>query len=360
MPTGSSHLYYPNQDNSGSLLAFDDSYFLIKLHDAQAYFSANLLQQPGVLLVSSSVESSFSQSSPTKSLHRLISLRKNTPHLLGINTNLTKWLPSIEADSLHMNFECKVLHGTPIKSLVDKMDSLQLESVLSLLRPDMAVAASVAKIVGSLLSFFAQEGKETIVFSLDMDINLSGLQVGYNAVLGSHTDEPYPNTLEIKHGQLSKLGGRELSHYSYVVIEARTIPRLNPEIARRQVWGELLYECRDTVLNATIKNKGDRSEALQRWFFGLEQVRSLARKDRSFLGCEVSALIAEAQLAVDQKLQTNQEVYGIDEIPSEWQPVLGFSTFQQLRESVRDYQDAVVLSEKLLREYAQLDSFIVK
>jgi len=355
MPTGSSYRYYPTQDNPGQLLAFGNSYFLIKLHDAQAFFSANMLQQAGVLLVSSSVESSLSQSGPTKSLHKLTSLKKNTPHRLGINTNLTKWLPSIETDSLRVNLQCKVLHGSPIKSLVEKMEGLHLESALSLIRPDIAVVATVTQIVGHLLSFFAQEGTETIVFSLDMDLNLSDLKVGYSAVLGSHTDEPYPNILEIKHGQLSLPGGHELTRYSYAVIEVRTVPRLTPDFARRQVWGELLYECRDTALNATIRNEDDRLEALQRWFFGLEQVRAFARKDHSFLEREVSELIAEAQLLVEPKLEPPLETYGVDIIPVEWQPILGFSTPQELRDAVRDYQDAVQLSEQLLQKYAQAD-----
>ena len=52
MPTGVSPLQYPEQPTLPEAMALDldNSYFLVKLHDAQAYFEAGWLVQPGVFL----------------------------------------------------------------------------------------------------------------------------------------------------------------------------------------------------------------------------------------------------------------------------------------------------------------------
>ena len=355
MPTGVSHLYYPIQDNPGDPLAFDDSYFLVKLHDAQAFFPANLLKQAEFLLVSSSVESSFLPNSPIQSIHKLTTLRKNAPCRLGIHTNLTSWLPARADDSISVKLEYKVLQGAPMKSLVDKMEELQLESVVSAIRPDIAIAVTISKIVGHLLSFFLQEGKQIELFPLKIDLNVADLKVGYYAVLGSYTEETYPKILEIKQGQLTEQHGHELSHYSYAVFQVQMIKRRGSEVVRRASWGELLSVCKDEALHMTIRDEDDRREAFQKWLVGLTQVRVLARKDYGFLTHEVNGVIAEAQSEVEQKLlpQHGLESQEEETYPDEWQQVLGVSTPQELRRTVRDYQDAVELSERLLREYQQ-------
>src|SRR5438105_10030405 len=144
MPTGVSHRYYPdNQPDPAYPLELDDSYFLVKLYDAQAFFPANVLKQAKLLLVSSLVESSFLPGNPTKSLHKLTTLKRNAPCHLGINTNLTGWLPANASDTLRFTLNYTIMQGTPIETLVGKMEQLQLEAVVSLIRPDIAVAIKI-------------------------------------------------------------------------------------------------------------------------------------------------------------------------------------------------------------------------
>ncbi len=79
MATGVSPLYYPDQPTPNFNQEIDNSYFLVKLHDTQAFFQANWLAKPGLLILSSSVESSFQPNSPTQSLHKISTLQKNIP-----------------------------------------------------------------------------------------------------------------------------------------------------------------------------------------------------------------------------------------------------------------------------------------
>src|SRR5579885_153765 len=357
MATGVSRCYYPTQPDPRYPLICDDCYFLLKIHDTQAFFPANKLQQARYLLFTSSVESSFFPDNPTQSLHKLTSLEANKPAHLGISTNLTGWLPAREQDTMKVTINYTVKRGAPVKELVEKMQKLRIESVVSLVRPDMAVAAKTTQIVtqvlSNLLSSFLHEDEETDIFALEMNQNLSDLKAGYYAVLGAMTNERFPLTLEMLNGQLLEPGRGELLRHSSVVIEVQTTPRHKQELIRCEPWGELLLESKEEILNAAIRTEHERDEAFQRWRISLRQVRRLAQKDRSFLLREIDAVLAEAQTEVEQKLQTRValQTRGLEDYPDEWQEVLHFSTPQERRRAGRDYQDALELSEQLLQQY---------
>ncbi|HEU5227451.1 MAG TPA: hypothetical protein VFU49_06525 [Ktedonobacteraceae bacterium] len=357
MATGVSRCYYPTQPDPRYPLVCDECYFLLKIHDTQAFFPANRWQQAQYLLFTSSVESSFFPGNPTQSLHKLTSLKTNVAAHLGVSTNLTGWLPAREQDTIKVTINYTVKRGAPVKELVEKMQQLHIESVVSLVRPDMAVAAKtsqiVAQVLGNLLSSFLQEDEQTEIFALEMNRNLSDLKAGYYAVLGAMTNERFPLALEMHNGQLIEPGRGELPRHSYVVIEVLTTPRHNQELIRCEPWGELLLECKEEILHATIRTEHERDEAFQQWRISLRQIRRLAQKDRSFLLREIDAVLAEAQMEIEQKLQprVTQQAQGLEDYPDEWQEVLHFSTPQELRRAVRDHQDALELSEQLLRQY---------
>jgi len=357
MATGVSRCYYPAQPDPRYPLVCDDCYFLLKIHDTQAFFPANRLQQARYLLFTSSVESSFFPGNPTQNLHKFTLLKANERAHLGKNINLTGWLPARELDTMKVTINYTVKRGAPVKTLVEKLQQLNIEPVVSLVRPDIAVAAKTSRIVvqilGNLLSSFLQEDELTEIFPLEMDLNLSDLKAGYYAVLGAMTNERFPLALEMLNGQLVEPGRGELSRHSYAVIEVLTTPRHKQELIRCEPWGELLLECKEEILHATIRTEQERDEVFQHWRIALKQIRRLAQKDRSFLLREIDAVLAEAQTEVEQKLQPHLtlQAQGLEDYPDEWQEVLHFSTPQELRRAVRDYQDALELSEQLLQQY---------
>ncbi|SRR6266702_2657509 len=361
MPTGASHLYYPDpQPDPKYPLVPDNSYFQVKIHDAQAFYPANVLKQAKYLIFRSSVGSSFPTDLPTKSLHteslhKFTTLKRNESFHLGVNTNLTDWLPASTTDSLRITLSYRVIQGKPIEAFVGKMEQLQLETVMSLIRPDMAVAVKISEIVGHLLSYFLHEGEQTELFSPTIDLNLADLKAGYHVVLGSLTNEPPLNALEIKNGYLTARGGHELTRYCYIVLQVQTTPRRKQESIRKQAWGELLQECKDEALNTTIGDPEDRAEAYQKLRIRLEQLKRLALKDHSFLQSEIEAVIGEVRDEVDKKLGSRKtpETKGLEEYSAEWQQLLGVRTPQELHHAVRDYQDAVELTERLLQQYQQ-------
>ncbi len=358
MPTGVSGLYYPIQPDTAYPLELDNSYFLVNLCSAQAFFPAGPLAQADFLLLSSSVESTFIPGPPVQSLHKLTLLKKNIPSHLGISTNLTNWLPARGTDMVKFALNYTITRAAPMKSLVDKIEQLDLAAKVSVIRPDVAVAVKLTEIVGNLLSYFSQEGGQTEVFTLAMDLNVASLKSGYYAVIGSRTDEIWPSVLQIDiNGRLIGRGGRALTRHSYAVIQVLALKRRGSEALRDEIWGELLQLSKDQALGAASGNEDERSKALQNWRASLAQIRMLARKDRAFLQKEIDGIIADAQLEIEQALlpRTSPESAGLDLYPEEWQAALGVRTPMELRHIVRDYKDALELSERLVRQYNLLE-----
>jgi hypothetical protein len=356
MPEGVSSPYYPKQDGPNYRLEPDNSYFLAKLRDAQVFFPASWPRQADFVIASTEVSSSSYLDRSVKSLYKVSLVEKNKPVRLGLSVNLTDWLPALADASIRLALTYTVVQGAPFKTLLDKMGETNLAAKVSLVRPDLGVAIKITEIAGYLLSYFAQEGQQVDVFPLTMDLNLADLQVGCYVVVGSKNEAtwPDPKLLKMEGDQLAYPTGGVLDKLSYAVIEVLGTPRRKPEAVRRTAWGELLYTAKDRILDALApRDDQARTEAFTEWRGALSQVRTLARKDLSFLGQEVDEAIAEAQNVVEAKLfpAVTRQAGGIEEYPEEWQAILGVANGEELRRAVRDYQDAVALSEQLLREY---------
>jgi hypothetical protein len=356
MPTGASPLYYPEQPPPPSKLELDNSYFRVQLHHAQAFFKAGWLTEPGFVTLSSSVESSFQPGSPIQSLHRISTLQKNTPCGLGVGTNLTQYLPVRPSDSLRIAIKYTVSQDKPVQNLLTQMQQTGLVAQLSLARPDWAVALKVSDVAGKLLSYLLREGSEHDIFDLKIDLNLSDLKTGYYVVLGSKNDENWPEPRILKIDQdsslITKTGG-SLSHLCYAVIKVAGLSRQMQEVFRDEPWWELLQIAKENILDAIPDSELERRELLGEWRFALKQVKSLARKRREFLWSEIQEILATAETEVQAKLKppSTPEAFGFDELPDDLQEILEVETKEDLQKLVRDYHDALEVSQKLLADY---------
>lgn len=354
MATGVSHVIYPRQPKPLCDLDLENCYYLIKLHDAQAFFEAGWLVKPGTLIFSSSVESSFQPGTPTQSLHLVTTLQKHVPCHLGVSTNLTDWLPARATDTLRVTLKYVVIQDTPFKELVDQVTQIGLAAKVSLVRPDWAVAVKVSEVVGRMLSYLLQEGQQREVFPLTVDLNLADLSTGYYAVIGSQRDEGWPTALQIDpNGRLADLNNHLLLRHSYAVLQILAVPRRGQEIARGEPWWELLQLGREHALDAYPINDQERRKALGSWRTTLAEVRALARKERGILLQEIGDIIRSVQVEVEEHLlgETTPEAFDTDALPREWQELLDVPTRHILYRSVQDYQNLLSLSQSLLEKY---------
>lgn len=94
------------------------------------------------------------------------------------------------------------------------------------------------------------------------------------------------------------------------------------------------------------------TDTLIDWRETLAKVRELARKDHGRLLLELREIIQAAQVEVEQKLIPVAR-QSVQELPEKWQALLEVRTERELEESVRDYQDALEVSRRLMEMYQQ-------
>ena len=356
MPTGVGRPYYPEQAEPRYPVELENSYFLVKLHEAQAFFEAGWLVKPGYLIFSSKVESTFQPDSPMQSLYKITTIQKNIPCKLGIGVNLTDWLPSRTGDSLHIEIQQTVIQDSPIKDLLERMDSLGLIAQLTTARPDLKAAIKVSQIAGKLLSYSLNEGGSQEIFRLAIDLPLVDLKAGYYAAVGSQKELSWPEGLRIRgEGQNASLTASEgdLDKFSYAVIQVLAFKRRGEEMAREEAWWELLQSGKEQALDACPMDDAESRKVWESWRSTLAQSKRMAFKDRIFLKEEIAEIFKKAQVEVQRALMPNttHEAYGESEIPEAWQEILGVSTEEELYSSVNDYQEALEMSKKLMESY---------
>ncbi len=354
MQTGVSHLVYPkNQPKPLSELKANDSYFLIKVHDAQAFFDTHIFSDAGYLILSSIVEGPDRAHPPIQSVHQISTITKNIPCRLGINTNLTNWLPASADSTLKVSLKYTVIKDTPFKNLVDKMEQMGLAAKASAIQPELSVSIKVSQIAGRFFSYLLQEGKPQEIFSSTVDLNVANLQAGYQVMLGSHKKEEWPSDLSInRERRLRAQSQAQLEKLSYAVIEVQSIPRLGDQSASDEAWWELLQLAKSQALDTSPGSDKERETLFNEWLKTLrQQIRPLSLKARGFLKEEIDQIIQKAQVDVEKKLLLGSEALGDEELPKAWQEVLGVNTEQALRNSVNDYQNALTVSQQLLEQY---------
>lgn len=348
MPTGASALMKVDQEDIPLALESDNSYFLIKLYDTQVFFPAGLFSVPESVLLSSTVESSFYPRQPITSVYRSAHLRKNSAAHLGIHTKLTDWLPVRAGDSVRVALSLAVVKDKPFEKLIEQLDRVDLSAVLSLGGPEWTVALKVARLTGQLLDYFSGAGLTQPLLELHADFNVSDLETGYYAVIGSNNDEIWPNRVRFTGShQLCDPTGHLLSRLSYAVFQVQALSRLGPETARDEPWWEVLCAGKEGAI-AELETGITPEKVLRDWRVLLLNVRRMARTTRKFISTEVDSLILSAHAEIGQHLSDPLNLQGTAaELDPEWQKVLRVRTHQELQRIVSDYQRAVDASRRL-------------
>ncbi len=352
MTTGVSYLTYPQEQPAPPYaLQPDNSYFLVVLHEVQAYFAAGFGARPRYLTISSSVNGSFLDQT-TQSLHQITTLRKNVPTRVAFRSNLTDWLPARATDSVSLTLKYIVTRDTPFTQLVDQIDQVDLVAKLSLLRMDLAVAAKVSQIAGKLLGFLMQEGQSQDIFRLTADLNVQEMAAGYYTIFASQ--EPAANwPKEVRIDNQGRLLGEQylLDRLNYAVLKVLTLPRRGEEIARGEAWWELLQAAKRKVLAGYPQDDEQRRQLLAEWHTLLADVhRSANETANGYLLTEIRQLFTEAEVEVKEHLFPGTRE-SEQELPPKMQTVFGVHAEQDLYDSLRDYHDALEASRQLVSLY---------
>jgi hypothetical protein len=349
MTAGYSKLLYPRQPAPPCPLTADNSYYLLNLSQAQVYFPAPPFARPAYLTLSSTIESPFQPGQPLKSLYQVVTFEKNQAFRLPISVNLSTFVPARANDTLRLTLRYMVTRDNPFQKLAGKMKEVNLVAKVSAVSLEWGAALKISEITGSLLSYLLQEGSEDTLFELYQDLNIADLKAGYWLIYGSRENLVEPGLVEIHESELRS--DPYLDKYCYALLKVIAIPRLKEEAARQCFWWELLQAGKNKTLAGLQGSTRQKDAALREWENTLLQVMEFARKDPAFLLKEVQQIIQTAQREIDLVLKggITKEAFGSESYPETCQKVLGVRDEAALAASLRDYHDAVEMTERLLK-----------
>ena len=279
-------------------------------------------------------------------------MKRNMPCNLGLSINLTDWLPATEGAVLRNRLEFEVITDAPLRKLADKLNKIDLTSILSLVSIQAAVAVKASEITGWLLSDLLKEGDHKPVLSeLLFDLG-SDRDAGYYAVFESRGG-PTKLWLESEQEPLKYSTGDPMKETSYAVLRICAIPRLGSNEAREEDWWKLLQFAKNRVLHDNPSGKKEKTWIINQWKQDLRVIRQMARSSDRFLFREVEQVIDDAHLDVETHLFSGElQSFSDDALEATWQEVLGVRTRGQLLKLVKDYREDLDTTRRLLLQYS--------
>lgn len=348
MPTGTTILLPVAHQEQRTALSANDSYFAIALYNVQAYLTTPWLSQPAYLICSTEVSSTFLPNHTTQSLHKVETVRRNTPCQLGISVDLTDWMPVVPDKKISLSIKLSAVRDNPFGKLTTKIGELGLSSLLSLVTPQIGEGVKIAGIVGQILSTVIEEGKEEQLLTLTVDLSVADLRAGYWAALAPTTPDDLPTALRLRpNGTLDDPRAPFSERNSYAVLNVRAQERRGSEAVRATAWWRTLQEgLRQVRRLAPPATEKDRRKANGIWLDALEQAERLAEEDRSFLLSEIRQVFQVHTQTVQTLLHpaTAPEATGDTDLPEDLQRILGVRDTTALDEAVVAYQQALARS----------------
>src|SRR5690242_13131110 len=109
MAQGTETLTYLSAPPSTPALVPEDCYYLVSLHEAEAFYAAGLFTAADSLACSTEVSvPKLHPGQTAQSLHKVAEFGKNTPWKLGLAVNLTDWLPARRTDTVQLTVKFNV------------------------------------------------------------------------------------------------------------------------------------------------------------------------------------------------------------------------------------------------------------
>lgn len=348
MPTGTTILMPVAHQEQFAPLVADDSYFAVALHNAQTYLTMPWLSQVAYLVCSTEVSSTFLPNHTTRSIHKVETVRKNTPCPLGLSVDLTDWLPAIPDKKVSVTIKLVAVRDNPFGRLTARIGELGLASTLSLVAPQVGEGVKIAGIAGQILSTVLEEGKEDNLLSLTVDLPIHDLSAGYWAALAPEPPGDIPTALRLRPGgRLDDPKAALSERTSYAVLKVRTRERRGSEAARTTLWWHTLQDgLREVRRLVTTGGDRERRKAGAFWLDTLERAERLAQDDRGFLLSEIRQIFqlhgqeAQAMLHPTTILESTEDTI----FPDDLQRLLGVPDEAALDQAVAAYQQALARS----------------
>ena len=365
-PTGTTTPIYLPRGANALLVKPGESYFVIKVHSAQAAFYGSIWERVNQLLITTQVSLNHRLlgDKPLKAIQRSRAVHRKQAEKLGLSPNLINLVP---ASMTHVSVSIEFLLDKENR-LVDLAGLINSDSFLTAvsLAPGAAlVAQTIGGLSEKIIQTFLEPAEQQPILQFNGDFNISGndLQDGYYAILGTRdADNPLPSplpALSVVNGEL--LGDAQpLSQLSYVILDVRVVPARTRGLNDGAAWTEKLRLAEGTAQRLAADPFAETEEKRQAW----QECKALIKEAQLLLASDPNYLAQEADNIIKDSYQRcYQEIFEMSErlvgLEEKWvAPVdqaverqfLGIDPGEDLNETLGKYAEQVAESRRIMQE----------
>jgi hypothetical protein len=342
-----------------------ETYFLVKIHGAQAVFTGPFWETGKQLIVTSQVTINHPLlgNEPKRAIQRRRAIKKNQAEQLGLATNLVDLIPAV-MDRVRISIEFMVDKKNQLAALAGLINDNTFVSAISL----APGAAAVCKTIGGLAqkvidTFLEPESRQPILqFEADFNLATGDLAEAYYVIVGTRDDNrPLPNPLpplQVRGPELLA-NGKPVTEWSYLILDVGTAEVRTRELSR-EPWTERLDKVETIamqVANNPFAGDIERRKSWEESFGLLRDCHALLLADPLYLPKEMKAIIQKAYQ------ETREHIFPASasglKAPSmfgaEARALLGVSSQKALLESVKAYSELLERGQKQLKQLGVLE-----
>jgi hypothetical protein len=280
-----------------------ESYFIVKIHSAQAAFTGNFWEKVHRLIITSQVTLNHPLlgNEPLRAIQRSREVQRNRAEKLGLSPNLVNLVPAT-MDRVSISIEFVLDKENCLATLGGLINDDAFLAAVSLVPGAAAAARTIGNVSQKLIQSFLnpKERQPILQFSGDFNIAGSELKEGYYIVLGTRDDRsPLPRPLphlELQDGELLA-DGKPVVQWSYIVFYVRCIERRTRDLNEGEAWNTKLNAAEAVAQQTGNDPFADADKRKQAWktcMAHLKEGQVLLLNNSTYLRIEANEIIRTA------------------------------------------------------------------
>lgn len=264
--------FVPFDSNPPKPISAGKSYFVVKIHAAQADFFAPIWQKAERLVVTSSVSLNHPilGNEPLSAIHFTREVQKGVPQKLGSRKNLIDFVPAMMTHvSISVNFILDMHNRFADLSTLINTGEFVASATLG---PGAALAAKTVsgisqKIVSTLITN-PDEQKPILQFEGDFDISTDKFCEGYYVILGSNDQKNLPlpeDTAILEVTDTGLLIDGKSTDLSYIILSVSSKGARTRDLNEGAAWDKKLREAEAVALDVQCDSRMTEDEKNKEW-----------------------------------------------------------------------------------------------
>ncbi|MCU0288903.1 MAG: hypothetical protein MUF15_21225 [Acidobacteria bacterium] len=345
-----------------------ETYFIVKIHSAQAAFSGHFWEKIKRLIITSQVKLNHPllEDEPLRAIQRSREVRPNRTEKLGLSPNLINLVPAT-MDRISLSLEFVLDKENRLATLGGLINDDAFLAAVSFVPGAAMAARTIGRVSQKLIQSFLNPDEREPILQFSGDFNIAGgeLKEGYYVILGTRDEQtPLPQPLpqlELK-GEELLADGQPVVQWSYIVFYVRCIDKRTRSLNEGATWDAKLKAAEaiaQRVENDPFVDEDKRMEEWKACMEYLKQAQVLLMDSPTYLYIEANEIIASAFNYCKTRIFQDRTTKGpavfrgtttIQKVPEQDMTTLGIPQQAELEGIEREYAEKSAQALKIIRQ----------